>query len=287
MMVLLSIIFFWNLSLCAWFEHGRAVDAAQKGNWEHAHALLMRELVNSPDDPSVVYDAGVAAYKIGDYEQASACFNYVTSASNAADSLKERAYFNAGNSCVALKKLEDAIVRYEQALRICPQDERARHNLDIVKKMLEEQKQQQEHDKKEEQSEQQKNEKEQQEQSDKQSESEGDSESENQQEKDNKQSDIKNSDARKKEDEQKKEDARKEQGKQKEDTQHAQGAKKDAQEHKKDALASAKAELAQKLDKQFVYLLEQQEKHDADINKQMIKATVGSQMGDKHDKQCW
>ncbi|MFI5333210.1 MAG: tetratricopeptide repeat protein [Candidatus Babeliales bacterium] len=273
----------------AWFEHGRAVNAAHSGDWQRAHTLLTTELVNHPHDPSVVYDAGVAAYKTGDYEQARAYFDHVISLPQASDQLKERAYFNAGNTQVALKQFEQAIKKYEQALSIDPHDEHARHNLEIVKKMLEQQKQEQ--DKQEKENEEKEN-KEQQDESSEESESESGSDEqqgESKQEKNKEQADTKNSDAQKKERDQKKQEAQKQQTdkKQKEEQQQQSVAQEKDKRDKKESEKAAAQQSAVKLDKQLLRLLEQQEKHDADINKQMIKATVGSHKGDAHDKHCW
>lgn len=271
----------------AWFEHGRAVDAAHTGDWQRAHALLTTELVNYPHDPSVIYDAGVAAYKTGDHEQARAYFDHVTSLPQASDQLKERAYFNAGNTRVALKQLEDAIKNYEQALALDPHDERARHNLEIVKKMLEQQKQEQDKQEKE---------KNKQERSEQQDESSEESESESGSDEQQGESKQEQSSCAKapadsgQKQEQKKQDTQKQQAEDKKKEQQSAAAREQDKEKKESEKANAQhmqQQSAVKLDKQLLRLLEQQEKHDADINKQMIKATVGSHKGDAHDKHCW
>lgn len=284
MMQLLCILMVTSACIPAygWFEHGRAIDAANKGDWQRANTLLTTELINHSDDQLVVYDAGVAAYKIADYEHARAYFNHVKDFPHAA--------YNLGNTYVALKNLEEAITSYEHALRIDPQDERARHNLEIVKKMLEEQKKQDNKDDKSEQ--QQENKQDKSEQSEQSQESDDESESDEKQSGGDESESKNESNSKNKQDEQKdkKQDAgtnaqqEAQQKKQEQQSAAASGEQdKKTEQQKKDAYGA----FDKKLDKQLVYLLEQQEKQDAQVNKQMIKATVGSQSGGKHDKQSW
>lgn len=128
------------------FSHDNAVYAAQQGKWQEAQEKLQTLLVDDPDNADILYDAGVTASKCDNFSQA---FAYFTQAAliGKNDILKEQAYFNAGNAAVALKKLEEALVHYENALSLNQHNEYARHNRDVIKKMLEEQKQKEQQDK--------------------------------------------------------------------------------------------------------------------------------------------
>lgn len=132
------------------FGYDRAIHASQKGDWEKAHQLLTDLVTHSPDNPQVLYDAGVAAFRLKQFAQAHAYFSRVAMHAAAPQGLKEQALFNLGNTLVEQKKLREAIDAYEKALMINPDNERTKHNLEVVKKMLEEQ-QQQEQDKQQEQ----------------------------------------------------------------------------------------------------------------------------------------
>ena len=71
----MHIIIIALLSLCCtcnaeWFAHDRASFLAQHQDWGHALEHLNTSLIEHPDDPSLLYDAGVAVYKSGDYKQA-------------------------------------------------------------------------------------------------------------------------------------------------------------------------------------------------------------------------
>lgn len=125
----------------SWFLYDRAAANAQRGDWVGAKEQLARALVDAPDNANMLYDAGVSSYKTGDMSQAAAYFKRAAETADAA-LLKERAHFNLGNTYVQKKELEKALEQYEVVLGLNPTNERARHNRDVVKKMLEQQKQQ-------------------------------------------------------------------------------------------------------------------------------------------------
>lgn len=136
------IILFSLTGLAYSFSYDSAVYAAQKGNWEDAHALLNGIMVNHPDDGPVVYDAGVAEYTLGNAHQAAACFVRAAECAHDDKDLRFRSYFNAGNAYVDDKNLKVALEQYDKALAIEPDSQHARHNRDRVAQMLQEQEKQ-------------------------------------------------------------------------------------------------------------------------------------------------
>lgn len=146
--VVCSALFGFCTSAVALFEHDRAIAALQRGNAEKALSYLTHELVKSPESAEVLYDSGVASYRAGSYENAQAYFDTVARLQTASAALKEKAYFNAGNTAVARKKLEDAVAHYEQALALNKDNAQAVHNLAKVKEMLKQQQEQQQQDQK-------------------------------------------------------------------------------------------------------------------------------------------
>lgn len=114
---------------------------AQQGKWDKADEAVQMVVVNRYESPSVLYDAGVTSFQTKKYKEAATYFEQVISHGKTKPDLKEQALFNAGNSYVALKELPKAITCYEAILRQNPDHKRAKHNLDIVKKMLEQQEQ--------------------------------------------------------------------------------------------------------------------------------------------------
>lgn len=128
-------------SQASFFAYDRAVAAAQQGDIDTAQQVLHKLLIDDPENPSVLYDAGVIAAQKQEFEQAAAYFDRAACSPKSSGALKERAHFNHGNALVALKKLDDASAQYEATLAINPANEYARHNLEVVKKMREQQKQ--------------------------------------------------------------------------------------------------------------------------------------------------
>ncbi len=138
----------WILLLCvrisyAHFSYDLATYDAQQGNWKQAKEKLSKAIVDAHDKVDLLYDTGVASYQLGDFTQAKAYFCQAAACEDISTALKEQAYFNSGNTCVALNELESAIEQYEKVLVINSHNKYAQHNLEQVKQMLEQQKQQQ------------------------------------------------------------------------------------------------------------------------------------------------
>jgi hypothetical protein len=152
-----------NVYACEWFAHDKAASLMQQGKWAEAKEVLQKVVIDKPDSPEVLYDAGIASYRTKDFNQALAYFNQVTNLKRATEVQKEQAYFNAGNTAVELKKLKEAIEFFEAALRINPNNEQAKYNLEKVKEMLKQQQEQQKQKEEKENKEQKENNKEEQE----------------------------------------------------------------------------------------------------------------------------
>lgn len=84
------------------------------------------------------YRKGVSYYRMGDYKAAEEMFRQSTR-----PEVASRASYNLGNSLVQQNKLHDAIAVYENVLEKWPGHKQAKENLELVKKMLEQQEQQQ------------------------------------------------------------------------------------------------------------------------------------------------
>jgi Ca-activated chloride channel homolog len=87
---------------------------------------------NKFQDP---YRRGVACYKAGNYVEAEKMFHDSIRADVASN-----AAYNLGNSLAQQEKLKEAITVYEELLKKWPDHTQAKDNLELVKKMLEEQK---------------------------------------------------------------------------------------------------------------------------------------------------
>ncbi len=155
-MKLLIFIFLIIASPVYPFSYDSAIYKAQKGNWQDAHSVLSNIITDNPDRADVMYDAGVAAYNLGNKCQAATCFTRAAECSSDKH-IAFCAHFNAGNTYVDEKKLERALAEYDKALAIEPDNEYARHNRDRVAKMLQEQQQKDDKQKQEQNKDQEKN----------------------------------------------------------------------------------------------------------------------------------
>lgn len=92
-------------------------------------------------DPRLVYDAGLAAYRLGRYDEAVASFR---SASGAAGALGQRAWYNLGTtylqaapgSADRIGMLRQAVTALIQALALNPRDADAKWNLELAEHRL-------------------------------------------------------------------------------------------------------------------------------------------------------
>src|SRR6266581_8005473 len=132
------------------------VDAAGKpseGKEKGADAALERAMEKTaPEDQRLHFNAGAAAYKTGDL--GTALEHFATAALAPDLKLQEQACYNLGNTLYrqgeqaaeADQKIaawEKAVQSYENATHLDPQDPDAKYNLELVRKKLEELKQQQ------------------------------------------------------------------------------------------------------------------------------------------------
>ncbi len=114
------------------------VNSYNKADYLDADKAFRKALASDPG-------SGVAAYNLGltqiAEEKPLEAVHYFGKASKNADkkSLKNKAYFNAGNVWFHKKKYERAIEAYKNALRNVPEDEEARYNLALAKQMLKKQ----------------------------------------------------------------------------------------------------------------------------------------------------
>lgn len=308
------------------FNYDRAISYAQKDKWNQSKELLKTELVQQPERPDLLYDIGISSYKSGEYDKALSYFTKAAHTNNAPKTLREQAYFNVGNTQVQLKHLQEAIDAYDQALALNPSNKKAAHNKEIVKKMLEQEKQQQQNNDKENKKDQDENnnkqdnqdqnkEKQDQDQEQKESDNQKNNQEENKKNQEQshndsqdqkKQKENQNTEQPKKNDQQKsdsnsqkqdqknKEEKEQDQKAQQENTQQKKSQEARQQEQdKKDQQGTAEngsqsGELKQeKLSPALAYMLDKQEKKDAELNKKMIKAMTGIHGGSPNDYNCW
>jgi Ca-activated chloride channel family protein len=135
---------------------GRALKQYHEGRYDRALEEYQRSLKSKPDDPRLHFNAGAAAFQNENYEQALTHLN--TALITQEVPLQQRAYYNIGNTQFRLgehtqeaRKKQDlweqAVKSYDNALRLDPKDGDAEFNRNLVKRRLEELKQQQQQQK--------------------------------------------------------------------------------------------------------------------------------------------
>jgi Ca-activated chloride channel family protein len=125
------------------------IDLYNKGQYEDAYAQFQKDLehnINPADMSKMQFDAGTAAYKLHNYDQALEAFSQ--SLIDRSPRLQEKSRYNLGRTLEdradlrktnedALKDLENAAQHYEQALKLDPEDKAAAERLEIVRKKIE------------------------------------------------------------------------------------------------------------------------------------------------------
>lgn len=103
--------------------------------WERPDQQAVEALEqNDPKKAATLFEEtdwkGIAHYRAGDYEQAEQVFSGLDS---------PEGHYNRGNALAKLGKFPEALASYQSALTQQPDHEDAQHNLDLLKKMLEDQ----------------------------------------------------------------------------------------------------------------------------------------------------
>ena len=285
----------------ALFDYDQAIWQAQKNDYKASKETLKKVLVHNPGSGQVLYDLGVSSFKDKEFDKALSYFSKAAQDTAASSLLQEQAHFNAGNAHVQLKQLQEAIDAYDRALALNPDNKHALHNKEIVKKMIKEQKKQQQ------QKQDQENKKENKDQ-DSQDQDQKDSghkdeskdssrsanhEKNNEQQNDNKNphtSSPKNSPEKSQAD---KDTTNEQKQKQEKSDQAGQQAPantnggKERQPAQSAAPGQNDSSAQKKLSPALAQLLHEQDKKDAHLNKQMIKAQAGTKGGSAHDYNCW
>jgi len=123
------------------------LDEFNSGNFGEAAAVFENKLQAQPGSRELQFNAGAAAYKTGDHEKAATHFTEALLSPN--PKLREAAAYNLANTLVrkgeaaqdtAAKKTnwQNAIEQYDEVLQLNPDNNFAKENRDLVKKLLEE-----------------------------------------------------------------------------------------------------------------------------------------------------
>jgi Ca-activated chloride channel homolog len=159
--IALTIQAFSWLSCASWFllwpglasgSPSSALREYKAGQYDQALKEYERLLQKKSDDPRLHFNAGAAAYRNRQFDEAAKQFNATLASPDL--KLQGLAYYNEGNSLYHLgegnpdpkkrtESWEKAIQDYQSSMKLNPQDADAKFNYEFVKKRLEELKQQQ------------------------------------------------------------------------------------------------------------------------------------------------
>ena len=140
MKIIIALISSMMITTHLFASHAKGVALGRSGDHITARHALEQALSAKPHDPTLLYDAGVAAFKTEDYTRAAYYFEQAATVGDGA--LKKEALFNAGNAYAHSKEYDKALASYETIFKQHGEDEKTRHNYELVKKMKEEEQKQ-------------------------------------------------------------------------------------------------------------------------------------------------
>ena len=115
-------------------NEGNKLFAQQK--YDEAYNKYRNASIDDPNNPLIHYNLANALYKKKKYEDA--LKDYEKSLSAEDIQVQEKSYYNMGNTFYRMGKLLEAIAAYKQALKLNPDDEDAKYNLEFVRRKLKE-----------------------------------------------------------------------------------------------------------------------------------------------------
>lgn len=113
-------------------------DYFYNGEQQANQAYEKEDYITASESFQDPYRKGVAYYRAGNYTAAEEMFRQSTRPEVASS-----AAYNLGNALVQQNKLQEAVVAYEEVLKKWPHHKPAKDNLELVKKMIEQQQQEQ------------------------------------------------------------------------------------------------------------------------------------------------
>jgi Ca-activated chloride channel family protein len=103
----------------------------ENGQYPEAEKEYRRALEEGLKDPGLLYNLGNALYRQGRFEEAARLFEGLSSVSDPGFD-RSRAFHNLGNALVESQEYGKGIEAYRNALRLNPEDDDTRHNLEYA-----------------------------------------------------------------------------------------------------------------------------------------------------------
>ncbi|MBI3005938.1 MAG: VWA domain-containing protein [Ignavibacteriales bacterium] len=113
-----------------------------KRNYTDAEVAYKKALEKDPKSREAQFNLGDAYYKQERFDEAGRQFN-TSAIAMGSDVDRAQTYYNLGNSLFRASKIKESIEAYKQSLRLNPNDDDARYNLELARKRSQDQQQQQ------------------------------------------------------------------------------------------------------------------------------------------------
>ena len=116
-------------------------DLYEEGNYSEAEIEYRKALSEKPDYYKGKFNLGDAMYGQENYEESGKIFGELGETAKTPEE-KSGSWYNLGNSLMEQQKYKESIEAYKKALRLNPDDQDAKYNLEYARKLLDEQQQQ-------------------------------------------------------------------------------------------------------------------------------------------------
>jgi len=111
-----------------------------QGRFDDAHEKYLEALRENPGSPVIRFNDGNALYRSEDFQRAADAYRQTLESGD--PDVSSAAWYNLGNALYREQDLERSLEAYKQALRLDPADPDAKHNLERVLELMQQQDQQ-------------------------------------------------------------------------------------------------------------------------------------------------
>jgi len=115
-------------------EAHKGNEAFARGRYDQAAKHYTEAQINDPANPRLDLNLGAALYKQEKLDDAATAFRKAFSSDDA--DVAADAHYNTGNALFSQQKLDEAILEYTETLKIRPDDEDAKFNLELARRLL-------------------------------------------------------------------------------------------------------------------------------------------------------
>jgi Ca-activated chloride channel family protein len=109
----------------------------ERGLYEDAAKAFSDALATTPNERTLKQGLASSLYKLGRYQESEAIFADLAKLAQDGRTYFESTY-NEGNAQLAQRRYQDAINTFQKALDVKPDDQQARHNLEVARALLKE-----------------------------------------------------------------------------------------------------------------------------------------------------